>query len=78
MFFPCHDKNTPTKTLNFNPQKMRGGRATCPKRIKKLSECWIDMKPGCKSMFFIILKFVKQLINLDHEGTLEGPLFARV
>ena len=39
----------------------------------------IDLKPGCKFKFVHCLEtYVKKLVSLDHEGTLEGPFLSRV
>ena len=36
----------------------------------------IDLKPGCKFKFVCCLEtFVKKLVRLDHEGTLEGLFY---
>ena len=39
----------------------------------------IDLEPGCKFKFVRCLEtYVKILVSLDHEGTLEGPFLSRV
>ena len=36
----------------------------------------IDLKPGCKFKFVRCLEtYVKKLVSLDHEGTLEGLFY---
>ena len=43
------------------------------------TECRIDLKPGCKFKFVVCLEtYLKKLVSLDHEGTLEGPFLSRV
>ena len=43
------------------------------------TECPIDLKPSCIFKFVLCLEvYGKKLINMDHGGTLEGLLSARV
>ena len=49
------------------------------KRYISGTECPIDLKPGCKFKFLSCLEvYLRKLINLDHEGALEGPFLPRV
>ena len=46
------------------------------KRYISGTECPIDLKPVCKFKFSCCLQvYLKKLINLDHEGALEGLFF---
>ena len=62
--------------------KRRGGAKWPAANLKRYisgTECPIDLKPGCKFKFLSCLEvYLRKLINLDHEGALEGPFLPRV
>ena len=65
-----------------NPGKTGGG-PNGPQQFENIiiseAECPIDLKPGCKFKFLCCLEvYLRKLINLDHEGALEGPFLPRV
>ena len=65
----------------LNPQKPGGAKWPTANQNRYISgtECPIDLKPGCKFKFLCCLEvYLRKLINLDHEGPLEGPFLQRV
>ena len=66
---------------HISPQKPGGAKwpAANLKRYISGTECPIDLKPGCKFKFLSCLEvYLRKLINLDHEGALEGLFLPRV
>ena len=67
---------------NVNPQPAGGGgNWPIENQNSYISEtkCPIDLNPGCKFEFVRCVKvYLKRLIILGHEGTLQGPFLPRV
>ena len=47
-------------------------------RVVKTLYLWIILKPGCKFKFVCCLvTYLKKMIILGHDGTLQGPYFTK-